>query len=79
MANFEYNLTFPIISSVYYANENFETTNKIPIGTGMYKIASIDENTILLTRNDKWRNIKEKNTKSQIDYYKKVCNNGRSL
>ena len=57
---FEYNLTFPILSSMYYVNENFETTNKIPIGTGMYKIASIDDNTILLTRNDRWRYIKEK-------------------
>ena len=62
---FEYNLTFPILSSMYYMNENFETTNKIPIGTGMYKIASIDDNTILLTRNDRWRFIKEKTPKAQ--------------
>ncbi len=62
---FEYNLTFPILSSVYYTNENFETTNKIPIGTGMYKIASIDDNTILLTRNDRWRYVKEKTPKAQ--------------
>ena len=62
---FEYNLTFPILSSMYYMNENFETTNKIPIGTGMYKIASIDDNTILLTRNDRWRYIKEKTPKAK--------------
>lgn len=62
---FEFNLTFPILPSMYYLNENFETTNKIPIGTGMYKIASIDDNTILLTRNDRWRFIKEKTPKAQ--------------
>lgn len=62
---FEYNLTFPILPSMYYVNENFETTNKIPIGTGMYKIASIDDNTILLTRNDRWRYIKEKTPLAQ--------------
>ena len=62
---FEYNLTFPILPSMYYVNEDFENTNKIPIGTGMYKIASIDENTILLTRNDRWRHIKEKTPKAQ--------------
>lgn len=76
VANFEYNLTFPIISSVYYANENFETTNKIPIGTGMYKIASIDENTILLTRNDKWRDIKEKTPKAKSITIKKYATMG---
>ena len=62
---FEYNLTFPILPSMYYVNEDFGNTNKIPIGTGMYKIASIDDNTILLTRNDKWRNIKDKTPKAQ--------------
>ena len=62
---FEYNLTFPILPSMYYLNEDFVATNKIPIGTGMYKIASIDSSTILLTRNDKWRHIKEKTPKAQ--------------
>ena len=62
---FEFNLTFPILPSMYYLNEDFENTNKIPIGTGMYKIASIDNNTILLTRNDRWRLIKEKTPKAQ--------------
>lgn len=62
---FEYNLTFPILPSMYYLNEDFVNTNKIPIGTGMYKIASIDDNTILLTRNDRWRYIKDKTPKAQ--------------
>ena len=55
---FEYNLSFPILSSGYYANEDFENSNKIPIGTGMYKIASIDDDNILLIRNDRWRKLK---------------------
>ena len=55
---FEYNLSFPILSSGYYANEDFENSSKIPIGTGMYKIASIDEDNILLIRNDRWRKLK---------------------
>lgn len=73
---FEYNLTFPILSSMYYMNENFVSTNKIPIGTGLYKIASIDENTILLTRNDKWRNIKDKQPKAKSITIKKYSSMG---
>ena len=55
---FEYNLSFPILSSGYYMNEDFENSSKIPIGTGMYKIASIDDDNILLIRNDRWRKLK---------------------
>lgn len=37
---FEYNLIFPIMSSVYYANEDFANNEKniFPVGTGKYKI-----------------------------------------
>ena len=73
---FEYNLTFPILPSMYYANEDFVNTNKIPIGTGMYKIASIDANTILLTRNDKWKNIKDKTPKAKSITIKKYATMG---
>ena len=52
VSNFEYDLDFPILSSSYYTNEDFATTGKIPIGTGMYKIASIDDN--FYTINYKW-------------------------
>ncbi len=58
---FEYNLTFPIISYNQY-NENDIGTG-IPISTGMYKIASIDENKIELLKNEKWRNINTINSK----------------
>ena len=62
---FEYYLDFPIVSSSYYFNEDFANSTKIPIGTGMYKIASIDNENILLVTNDRWRNIKNSRPKTQ--------------
>ena len=50
----EYNLNFPIVSSRYYEGEDFYSSAKIPLGTGMYRISSIDERNILLVRNDRW-------------------------
>ena len=55
---FEYNLPFPILSSNYYEGEDFNTSAKIPIGTGMYKIASIDNDNIFLIINDRWHKLK---------------------
>ena len=55
---FEYNLSFPIVSSNYYEGEDFNTSSKIPIGTGMYKIASIDNDNIFLIINDRWHKLK---------------------
>lgn len=60
----EYYLDFPILPSTYYFNEDFKNSSKIPLGTGMYKIASIDNDNILLIRNDRWRNINEKTPKT---------------
>ena len=51
---FEYNLTFPILPNNYYLGDDFNTSLKTPIGTGMYKIESIDSSNIILTKNDKW-------------------------
>ena len=62
---FEYYLDFPILPSAYYMNEDFSNTDKIPIGTGMYKIASIDDDNIFLTRNDRWRNSKNSTPKTE--------------
>lgn len=53
---FEYNLTFPILSSNYYLGEDFFTSSKTPIGTGRYKISSINSNSITLSKNENWRN-----------------------
>ncbi len=60
---FEYNLTFPIMSSSYYYGEDFYNTSKIPVGTGKYKISSISTNNITLTKNEKWRDIDKEDIK----------------
>ena len=62
---FEYYLDFPILPSTYYLNEDFQNSNKIPIGTGMYKIASIDDDNVFLIRNDRWRKVKESTPKTE--------------
>jgi len=55
---FEYNLTFPIMSKDYYENDNFYNTekNNMPIGTNMYKITEIQDNKIILCKNENWYN-----------------------
>ena len=60
---FEYNLTFPILPSNYYFDEDFYTTEKVPMGTGMYEIKSIDSNNIVLEKNTSWWNISNVNPK----------------
>ena len=62
---FEYKLDFPIIPYLYYVNEDFPNSSKIPIGTGMYKIASNDNNNIFLIINERWRNYSSKKPKTQ--------------
>ena len=54
---FEYNLTFPIMSSQYYINEDFYNSSKMPMGTGMYKIAEVTQSNIKLIKNENWWNI----------------------
>lgn len=53
---FEYNLTFPIMSSNYYYGEDFFSSSKTPIGTGRYKITNISTNSITLAKNEQWKN-----------------------
>ena len=60
---FEYLLTFPILPNNYYMGEDMNTSEKIPVGTGMYKIESINDNNIVLVKNPKWWNIKDKEPK----------------
>lgn len=55
---FEYNLTFPVMSSQYYINEDFYTSPKIPMGTGMFKISEITDSNIKLVKNENWWNKK---------------------
>lgn len=62
---FEYNLTFPILPNNYYIGEDFYASTKTPIGTGMYKISSIDGTNITLEKNQKWWN--KENADSKIE------------
>jgi len=60
---FEYNLTFPIMSSEYYAGVEFANSDKtnLPLGTGMFKIVTFDEKAISLEKNTSYWN-QEKNS-----------------
>lgn len=55
---FEYNLTFPILSSEYYETQDFVNTekNKSPVGTGKYKISNVESSYIILEKNKSWWN-----------------------
>ena len=48
---FEYNLTFPILSSKYYSDKEF-VPDIVPVGTGMYKVTNIEENNLILEKNE---------------------------
>lgn len=50
---FEYNLIFPIVSSKHFDDENFnsESKNLKPVGTGLFYISDVSNNTILLKKN----------------------------
>lgn len=48
---FEYNLTFPILSSKYYSDKEF-IPDIVPIGTGMYKVSEVKESSLILSKND---------------------------
>lgn len=62
--NFEYYLNFPILSSSYYLDTDFWNTdkNKAPITTGQYKISEVNNNTIVLEKNQSWWNAKKDTT-----------------
>lgn len=72
---FEYNLTFPILPNNYYLGEDFNTSTKVPIGTGMFQISSINGSNITLTKNEKWWNKNEVDSKIetiQIKLYSEI-------
>lgn len=58
---FEYNLIFPIMCQNYYGEEDFFTTGKKYIGTGMYKIFETSDNQVILEKNENYRNQDEIN------------------
>jgi len=66
---FEYNLTFPIMSSKYFAGEDFATTPKniMPVGTGMFKIENVDANVIKLVENKNYWNTSKMPMSKEIN------------
>ncbi len=48
---FEYNLTFPILSSKYYSDKEFNP-DIVPVGTGMYKVSDVQESALILSKNE---------------------------
>lgn len=64
---FEYNLTFPIMSSKYYEGEDFVTSTKIPIGTGIFKISEVGSNIIKLVPNEVYWNSNRKPMATEIN------------
>lgn len=62
---FENNLIFPIMSQNYYNGEDFFTSTKYPIGTGLYKITSFSDNQIILEKNENYRNQEKTNKNIQ--------------
>lgn len=60
---FEYNLTFPILSSHIYEDENLAVSSKNPLGTGCFKIKTMDSNAINLEKNEYWSKKNENASK----------------
>ena len=75
---YEYYLTFPILSSNYYGEDDFWDTNKnnAPITTGRFQISENPGNKLILTKNSNWWN-KEKDDsvieKVTINFYSSVA------
>ena len=75
---YEYYLTFPILSSNYYGEDNFWNTNKndAPITTGRFKISEHAGNKIILSKNLDWWNVQEDDSiidKVTINFYSSVA------
>ena len=72
---FEYNLTFPVMSEKNYIDDNFFASTKIPIGTGKYKIETINGNQIILAKNQEYHNKNLENEKIEnvfINIYSEI-------
>lgn len=64
---FEYNLTFPIMCASYYEGEEFAISEKVPIGTGMFKIKDYSSNQIKLEPYSTYWNTSRKPMATEID------------
>lgn len=65
---FEYNLTFPIVSHSQFFEEDMATSLKTPVGTGRFKIASLNSSGMEFSRNESYR-IEEKSNLDTITIY----------
>lgn len=63
---FEYNLTFPIMCEKYYEGEDFYTTLRVPIGTGMFRISEYSSNVIKLVPNENYWDVSKKPMATEI-------------
>ncbi len=64
---FEYNLTFPIMCQGYYAEEDFPSSSKTPIGTGMFRISEFSTNVINLVPNELYWDVSRKPMATKIN------------
>lgn len=64
---FEYNLTFPIMSQKYYEGEDFVSSEKLPISTGMFKISEVSTNVIKLVPNEYYWDTSRKPMATEIN------------
>lgn len=75
---YEYYLTFPILSSNYYGDDDFWNTDKndAPITTGMFYISETNGNSIVLSKNENWWNKENDDSiinKITINFYSTVA------
>ncbi len=62
---FEYNLTFPILSSQFYQDKEFNS-EIVPVGTGMYKYTDVQSTHLTLEPNNNWWDTKTDLTLTKI-------------
>ncbi len=62
---FEYNLTFPILSSQFYQDIEF-SEGIVPVGTGMYQYTDVQSTHLTLQPNNNWWNTKTNLTLTKI-------------
>lgn len=75
---FEYNLTFPIMASHYYIDQEFMNTakNRNPVGTGQFKAIENTDTTITLKKNNEWWNIEKEDSRLENIILNKYANMG---
>ena len=62
---FEYQLTFPIMSSQFFQDKEFNAS-LVPVGTGMYKYTDVQSTYLTLEKNNNWWDTKTKLTITKV-------------